>query len=503
MIFNQHRIKLNLNKEQIFLIVIIVSFIAIHLIALLTMNYFFDCEETKESSLGYDLIFRGGLKLPFFGYLDSPHSGGCIIAGLSSIPFYLLIGSSFFSFKMTALFFSTLSIIFWYLLIRKNIKFNWFLVSLFVVLFGVGTPHYLQKTLILLGNGDLTMFFNVLIIYLFYKINKSTKNIFLKFFLLGIFSGISIWGDFKSSLLIITIILVLFIINSLKDALKKFLSLLIGIFIGLIPFFIYNLLYDWATFTADYEIYDTQITYFSIKRLILLITVYLPRSFHFLNIWIIKGMFLSYALYSLFIFSFVMLIVKNLSQKRRHNNFRKINLDFFLILYFLVYIIFISQLPILLNPPNANWDNMNPHYGHYLIPLTPLMLAIFMLVNRFKSKLVVGIDLTIVLILILGLIGLYIHNPAQKYNLFLPHFSTGADATKSGMNYVNNPVLFFKFKSEIREPRLIRAYYKGAHIWLTRMPPVDRIKLLNKAKSINYKYYIIYKNITYMNISNH
>jgi len=144
-------------------IVLFSSFILIRLCFIFFSPYTYYCEEAKQGNLGMALL-EGERDIPFWLYLDSPHAGGSIAAGLIVTPFYLIFGDSYLALKMCSLMFSILSLYIIYILLLKYYDNS--IITVIMAFFVLSTPHYLQKSLILIGNTNLFIFCLLLNIYI-------------------------------------------------------------------------------------------------------------------------------------------------------------------------------------------------------------------------------------------------------------------------------------------------------------------------------------------------
>jgi hypothetical protein len=453
-------------KLKIDYLVISFVFIFSRILFLFFTPYSFYNEEAKIGSIGHDLIFKHKLLLPFWGYLDSPHSGGSLFSGLIATPFYLIFGDRYLALKATALVLSMLTVFIWYRLISTELREQKRFFIPFLLFFTFATPHYVQKSVILAGNTVELMFFNALIIYYFWRIKNNTSGVYRPYFFLGILCGFSFWVQFMSFYLFFTIIITILFLGRFKMQIYRIVFLVVGFILGALPLWIYNFNYRWATLTT----YMNSSVGVSLDghKLGKLLFFDLPASFHFLNMGIIKAQHLSYLLFGIMVLIAIVYLITEtitLMSKKVVNPLgknREIRLGFFLILYLLIFIILtsISSFPVGSNGANG-FNSMNVHAEYYIVSLQPIIfiLLIFSL-NKFKNKIATAMYVLIAVIFIFSYFNLF---TSHYYNdsLFHPMHRTEANAYECGFHFVKNPKLFLEFKQRI-PVQFQEEYLKGA-----------------------------------------
>jgi len=185
--------KINIKK---ILLILVFLFIITRVILILKYEYILYGEESKFVSMASDIYHFGKLKIPFFMYLDSPHSGGGLIISLLLIPILFITGPKLISIKIGGIIVSTL----WFFILlkifekifksefqksekKKIQKNNFFLIFLIIPLFIVSSPHLLYKSTIMIGNTNL--FILMIILSLFFVINYYKLTIIKFLFLFG------------------------------------------------------------------------------------------------------------------------------------------------------------------------------------------------------------------------------------------------------------------------------------------------------------------------------
>ena len=445
------------SKKTLFLLIILSFFVITRLIFVSFSPYTFYDEEAKEGSLGYDLL-TGGLRIPFWGYLDSPHAGGSVFTALVAVPFYLIFGKNYLALKLTALTFSlvTLAVIYLYLFPQYKEK----LVLPLLLFFVISTPHYLQKSVVHIGNIVEPILIIFLTLIFIDKIFRKNQKNFVNFAILGFLCGFGLWVQYIQLGAIITLLIIWF----LKDKFfltKKFFGIFLSFFIlGFSPFIAYNLEYKFASFTADFSI-NTSVVDISLqsffKRLILFFTYWLPQSFRIQGVGIFSSRFLSYFFY-LLVWGFIAYLVIT---KRK-----KLNFSLILLLYLSVTIFIISFGNFHIGAVPADWGGMFVHDYYYLLFLQPFIfvLASIGLVELFSKKkkrlLGWGASFLIFAILLIGFLKV-VTPPQLNSFLFEPMRDTMILTYEAGLNYSLNPEVFKNFLEKI-DNEFRPSYFLGA-----------------------------------------
>lgn len=440
------------------IIIITAAFILTRLLFLTWAPYAYYDEEAKIGSIGHDLVFEHGLKLPFWCYLDSPHSGGSLFSGLAAIPFYLILGDRYLALKMTALFFSLLTVLLWFRLLAREIKADKLKVFYFLMLFSFATPHYVQKSVILAGNTVELMFFNILVILLFWKAIHDKRQAPANYLLLGIVCGFSLWVQFMSAYLILSLIIFMLLAEGVRSSICSIFLIFAGAIIGALPLWIYNIQYDWPTLTAN----AIRVSFVpNLSKLKSLLFIDLPASFHFLDMGVIKSRYLGYIVFIMFCVAFLVHIIFAQNKKNISKEERKYNLSLFLILYLSVFIIFtaFSTAPVR-SGENYGWNSMNIHAEYYIISIQPVIFALFYLLNKYRKNFIkTPFNVALSIIFTFGFFSLF-QTRAFNHRLFRPMHCTNSNAYECGFHFSVKPKMFLIFKEKMPEEYL-EDYMKG------------------------------------------
>lgn len=451
-----------MNKDKYFFLGLIFFYILVRLVFIATSPYSFYEEEQKPGSLGYDLL-TGGLRMPFWGYLDSPHAGGSIFTALAAVPFYLVFGKNYLALKLTALAFSLIAFaviyLYLFLLYSKKIVLPLFL------FFVISTPHYLQKSMVHIGNiVEPILIILITLIFIDKIFRKSQKNP-VNLFILGFLCGFGFWVQYIQLTVIILLFLIWFLSDKTFFLKKEFFYFLAFFLIGLLPFIVYNFQYNFASFTSDYFL-TTEIFAFSLKnfarRVYLFFTLWLPQSFHLPDFLGFSSQTTSYIFYFLVMgLIFVSLQGRPLFKKG------KFSLEFLLFGYLIVSILLICLSGLPIGIVFDKWGTMEV-YSHYYVAF--LQFFVFILASIGLSKLLTlkknykvrtwFIVSFLILVFINGFLKSISFSNFNDY-LFRPMHNTCALAYETGLNYAKNLSVFTSFSQKI-DKNLRHCYFLGS-----------------------------------------
>ena len=441
--------------------------------------YVFYPEEYKTGSLGYDIVFNNDLRMPLFGYLDSPHAGGSLLAQIEVIPFYILFGNKYISIKMAAILNSM--IVFLIGLYFMNKYFSKLEIILFSLFYILGSPYFLQHNVIIQGNDFLFLIFLMLSLWLALTLLVEKKKAIRYYALLGFILGFGFWVQYGMILMIIPTLT--FIMIKKKFNLNKSLVFGIFLFLGLLPWLIYNLEYNWPSIFSDIVLYKKNINIGLnelSERISLFFTLHLPRSFHFIDLAFIPARIFDYLFY-LGITLIIILSLKYLKKEKRKSN----NFTFIIIFYLLTFIFLFNFLNFPIGNDFSTFNSMNIHHEYYLLMFHPFLIFLsaisFSLFLKHSRKYGVVLLCGISFIMI---IGYYTTLTPPKFNnyLLLPAHSTEMLAFEAGSNYILSPPTFRKFYNDIKEDSLLREnYMKGGGLGIiylleTKKPAREEIK---------------------------
>jgi len=132
-------------------------------------------EELLRGTIAKELI--EGLKMPFFEYAADHYSGGSLIYGVLTVPWFLLLGKSVFALRLTAFLFQLLTMITWYLLMRRFFNQK---VALYTALLYIFSPPWLTlSSTYAMGVHTETLFFTAVGLFFLFQIlfEKNTSLI--------------------------------------------------------------------------------------------------------------------------------------------------------------------------------------------------------------------------------------------------------------------------------------------------------------------------------------
>jgi len=486
--------KVNIKK---ILMILIFLFIITRVIFILKYEYIFYDEEVKPASMASDLYYFGKLKIPFFMYLDSPHSGGGLINSLLLIPIFFINSPKVLSIKILGLIIS----LSWFFILLKIFgkifksefqksekkelqKNNFFLIFLIIPLFIISSPHLLYKSTIIIGNTNL--FILMIILSLFFIINYYKLN-FTKFlFLFGIFNGLALYSNY--SYVSILIVNLLFVINTIiktkivknYSKFKLFLIFCSGFLIGLLPFIVYNITYKLPSIFADSSIAHSYIPpsfKFMLNRFIEIL-LSLIQSYHFRNIPYLSSEFQSYLI---FIIMAITIIISEIIRLKYKKFFKTNKKDTFYFAFFITRLYFISSFLVVLISNISlriyGFDSINVHAHYYIVHLQLLFMLYFYLsfiliykisLIKFKKQIKIFKRFQFIVVIIVTFIfllsyGFTVLNNNFNNHIFLKQgFESTANAYESGFNFVNNKQIFILGLNKLKDDVYKENYIKGA-----------------------------------------
>ena len=302
-------------RKYIFLIGIISLFLFLRLSLLFTnIDEIFAYEERTNGCITKDIV-SGKVKMPLYDYQAYPHSGGTLVSGILTAPFFFLFGPSLISLKLLSLLFSLGTLILWYKFLDEY--FSRSIALLFSVFFILAPPFYSKVSLIAWGNHCESNFFTIIAIILFFKIiyaDKKSNPMKNSYFLLfGLLSGFSIYFSYISLITIITLFALWFIWDKGFFLKKSFFIYLAGSFAGFSPWIGYNLyqrdVNGFKLFSDEFLAkvdYKYNISYLT-KKFYQIFLKDVPLSFGFGIGWDSIDI-ISYLYYFVFIFSFLVFL---------------------------------------------------------------------------------------------------------------------------------------------------------------------------------------------------
>jgi len=485
--------KINIKK---ILLILIFLFIITRVIFILKYEYIFYEEEVKFASMASDIYHFGKLKIPFFMYLDSPHSGGGLINSLLLIPIFFISGPRFLSVKILGLIISAS----WFFILlkifekifksefqklgkKKLQKNNFLLIFLIIPLFVISSPHLLYKSTIIIGNTNL--FILMIILSLFFIINYYKLNI--KFLLLfGIFNGIALYSNYSYlSILTVNLLFVINIIIKTKivknySKIKLFLLFCFGFVIGILPFIVYNITYKFPSIFADSLINSSsiQLSFKFIFLRFIKTLISLTQSYHFRSHLYLSSEFQSYLIFTIMAVTIIISEIMRLKYKKFFRTNKKDILDF---AFFITRLYFISSFLLVLisNVPLRiyGFNTTNVHSHHYIVHIQLLFILYFYLsfiliykisLIKFKKQIKIFKICQFIIIIIITFIfilsyGLTVLNNNFNEQIFLKQrFDSASNAYESGFNFVNNEQIFILGLNKLKEDHYRENYIKGA-----------------------------------------
>lgn len=223
------------------LLVLSILFIFLRLVVLFTESpraLFF---ESFRATAAYDFISDRNFSL--FDYSFRHNEGGSLVVALMAALVFKIFGMSVFSLHLVPLFFTFISFVIGYYLVKKYNGLK--KARLFAIIFIFAPQAYIRLTLLIFGNHVESILFTFIIIYCLGNIFDDTSSVREFFYscLLGLVCGFSIWFAYINMMGVLTFLICVFIFNRSFYMRKTFLFFLIFFAVGIAPLVIYNLTY--------------------------------------------------------------------------------------------------------------------------------------------------------------------------------------------------------------------------------------------------------------------
>lgn len=365
-------------KDWYIITLLVCMFVALRLVFAIFSPYAYHEEEIKQATLALDIL-RGKLQMPFWCYMDSPHSGGSILAGLTMVPFFLLFGKQLLTLKFAALLYATGLFACMTTLLKKY--YTWKNIILPLILLCVfSTPHYLQRNMFLLGNTVEFLCVAFLFIWLIDHIVINNKKQIGWFLLLGIIAGLGLWIQYLFIAFIGAFALFWALQKEARPRIPTVFVFIAGFCIGFLPWIIYNILYGFPSIWGDLIAPEQSlsslwgIAHLSRNNFIQLMRYTIPRSFHFFSISRITSPYISYVFYGLFLLSFLYLLCGIFCQQKKN----KLHL-MMLILYSTSIIVCSLKKFLCASNSIGIWGSSGKNLDFYQLFLQPTMFIIMIM----------------------------------------------------------------------------------------------------------------------------
>lgn len=452
-------------RKWLFVGSLLLLFITVRLLFIFTSPLAYFEEERHAATIGQDIL-EGRLRLPFWYYLDSPHSGGSLFAGLLAIPFYIIFGKNYLALKLAALFLNLATFIFLIFVLTKRYDQRIFLPL--TVLFVISTPGYLYHSLIFIGNIEPSLIFisllNLFLLSLYIKDETKSKLYPLG---IGFLSGLGLWMQYGQVIVITEILLLLFLLDRRFYLRRDFLYFLISFFVGFSPFIIYNISYNFVSFTSDptlldYNFFLTELNFGGIvERLSLLLIFELPKAFQIPSILSLSPELLRNIFYAVILFFIgVALWTENWQKKLTWTKLSAV--------YLILAVLYTSILSV----PRGGINDRGVVYAHGYYHLTFFQPYLFLLASigvakllkrksRWK-KVICWIGLALVFVIVTASFSQIV--PLDNFNHFLmkPVGKIEANAFETGCCFSRNINLFNRELDKLSNPDLRLRFIMGA-----------------------------------------
>jgi len=450
---------------------VLLLFFFTRLLLVFFSSHVYLADELKQVPLGMELA-RGKLTLPFWCYQYSPHAGGSIFAGLSLVPFICIFGEKYLAVKITALCYSLLTLYVIFSILKKYYPCK-HIVPPLVIFFVFSAPHYLQKSLSLLGNVVELIVIAFLFLWLIERVVIAGRERRLYYLILGIVAGFGAWVQYIFVAFILAFLIFWVVRRGASIFRCAFWFFLAGCLLGFLPWIVYNCSYEFASINFDMHFSSCFLSgealgagarglpwpfcLMSVRQFMDVLSIDLPRSFHFLSLQGIPAQLIAYFLYGIFWVSCFCLLFKAEDTGKKE-------LHLLSVLFFCVPVCFFLLRPIPIGSLFSSWGSLNYNHEYYLAFLHPIMFTILAMAYAECSRRKVFIFLKVLFYIFLPITFLQFFkllDGSSCANYSFAHLKAETQAFVSGAFFSPSQRLWQKVLSEIENDDLRSRYLKG------------------------------------------
>ncbi len=340
-------------------------------------------------------------RLPLFSCLDRYRWGG-VVTGILAVPFFLLFGDSLIALRSLLLLYSLATLVVLYLFLYEFFSKRTAVIA--SLLFILSPPNYTRLSYVATGSYSELNFLALLTIFVFFKIffTRSPRVPGYLFALLGFLCGFGLLFDYPFLFTLVCCLLFWFIFDA-RLFLKKHLYVFLILFlIGFSPWFVYNIAYRWNGLfvihgRSIWQLFTGNSLGKSLGQFRNLLLIDIPGYFDFRDFFSVKGAYLSYLYYSVFVLSFIYVswrhrrpLLMSLSRIVTFSHpgvsLRSLPGDVFLIVYCVLFFAVYSACGFPFFPSFPIRENIIFPYKE----LFPLTLFIFMIMAQFLEAVKMG-----------------------------------------------------------------------------------------------------------------
>ncbi|MFH1643763.1 MAG: glycosyltransferase family 39 protein, partial [bacterium] len=399
--------KKNSNK---LILIILLLFLLVRVPILFTgIHQMFESEELVRGSIAREII--QGPKFNLIDYQGDSYSGGTLIAGIITIPFFLLLGENLLALKLVALMISTLILFLLFKFCDRFFDRKIALVSCFLFIFC--PPLWTIYSFLNFGFFHESILLTLMALFIFYAIFFENKKQNKYFLALVIICGFSFYFVYLTIFSTTAIIITWFLFDKKFFLKKSFLVFIAGALIGLSPWIYYQLLNNWAGISILFmgkgfrsgQGIGIEMLLGIIKKFFETILIKFPESLYF------KDTILNYFYYYILFFSSVVLLYYQNIKALIKNQLKNPSKELFILVYFVVFLVLFSLSNLVIRNPFIWW--------RYLTPLYPFaFIATALAINKinfsqYKKMFLFGF---VFFVLIFWLIGNNHFYEAQETN---------------------------------------------------------------------------------------
>lgn len=193
-------------------------------------------EELYRGTIAKELI--EGLKVSLWDYQADPYSGGSLVVGALTVPFFLLLGPNLFALKMVPLLFSLLALISLFLFLNRFFDPKIALLACSFYVFC--PPSFTALSLVAMGFHTESVLLSVVMIFCFYRFLFEDRNRVFFVMLFGLLGGIGFSFTYITAITFLACLMTWCLLDRESFLGKPVLLFLGSVLVGLLPWIFYN-----------------------------------------------------------------------------------------------------------------------------------------------------------------------------------------------------------------------------------------------------------------------
>lgn len=230
-------------QKHLLWILIFALFLSLRLLLLHTN--FESCvwtEELYRGTIAREII--DGPKTFLLNYQADGYDGGSLVMGIAAVPFFLLLGPSYFALKCAGLLFSFITLAGIILLFCRFFGFAHAITA--ALLYTFAPPTFFKLGLVTIGSHPESTAFSIFMLYFFYALTASERPKTAPILGLGLSAGLGCWFTSITGITVITLLISWPLMHPKKISRTQLMILAAAFLAGTIPWWIYNAQHEWS-----------------------------------------------------------------------------------------------------------------------------------------------------------------------------------------------------------------------------------------------------------------